>query len=162
METTIRLHLGSGFYHWPGFINVDTQGNPDVKCDFIKGELQGEPVDEIHAIHLFEHLPRVEVENVLKRWRNLLKPEGLLVMEMPSLDKIAQLIVDGETNQRMTTLGIYGDPNDPKPFMMHEWGYQEWELAAILTNCGFRDIIFNEPVYHIARRDLRVECRRTE
>lgn len=162
METATRLHLGSGFYHWPGFKNCDTQGNPDVKCDFINDSLDFTDVDEIHAIHLFEHLPRNEVENVLNRWKKLLKPNGLLVMEMPSLDKISQLIVDGEKNQRLTTMGIYGDPNDPKPHMMHQWGYQEWELEAILTNCGFKDIIFKEPVYHIAKRDLRVECRRIE
>ena len=160
METISRLHLGSGFYHWPGFINVDTQGNPDIKCDFINDELKVEKVDEIHSIHLFEHLPRKEVEKILGRWRDLLKPNGLLVMEMPSVDKIAQLIVDGAKNQRLTTMGLYGDPNDPKPFMMHEWGYQEWELEAILTKCGFTDIVFPEPVYHMAQRDLRVECRR--
>lgn len=162
MGTVTRLHLGSGFYHWPGFTNLDTQGNPDVLCDFINDKLDFTDIDEIHAIHLFEHLPRLRVEDILRNWSKCLKPNGLLVMEMPSVDKIAQLIVDGVRNQRLTTMGLYGDPNDKKPFMMHEWGYQEWELEAILTNCGFGDIKFKEPVYHIAKRDLRVECRRIQ
>lgn len=156
MERPIRLHLGAGDKYWPGFINCDLHGNQDYNC-FLP---EIDRADEIHAIHLFEHLSRLEVPTVLSNWRDALVDNGLLVLEMPSMDKIAKLITEGVTNQRLTLLGIFGDPRDPKPDMMHQWCYTNRELEQILTQAGFHEIQFMEPIYHIAQRDLRVECRR--
>ncbi len=89
-------------------------------------------------------------------------------MEMPSLDKISQMIVDGVMEPRLTTMGLYGNPESKAPkingvcSMMHQWGWTEKELEWLLTKCGFHEIEFVRPVYHIEKRDLRVECRRKE
>lgn len=156
MERPLRLNLGNGDKFWPGFNNCDKNGYLLIYSDY------PETVDEIHAIHLFEHLNRLDVSQALKDWKGMLKPNGLLVLEMPSMDKIAQMIVDGEKSQRLTLLGIFGNPKDEKPDMMHHWCYQNWELEQILTEAGFHQIDFMEPVYHMTQRDLRVECRRKE
>ncbi len=158
-QRQLRIHLGSGIYHWPSYINWDAYGSPDMLGDLKKLSYEDESVDEIHAIHLFEHLPRIEIGTFLAEWKRVLKPDGVLVLEMPSLDKIAKLITEGVTDARITTLGIYGDPRDPKPGMMHQWGYTQWELGEILKQCGFT-YEFKEPTFHMAIRDLRVECRR--
>ena len=161
MERPIRLHLGSGDKFWPGFVNYDPNYDD---CDLLDTDLDyyvGKAV-EVHAIHLFEHISRLEAPSALKRWHEYLVAGGLLVLEMPSLDKICQLHVDGERNPRLTTLGIFGDPNDPKPDMMHQWCYSNTELYALLKEAGFVEIEFKEPVYHKPERDLRVECRRDE
>jgi len=151
-----RIHLGSGIYHWPGMDNVDAIGNPNVKADVRELEMYEDgSIDEVYAIHVFEHLPRLEVDGVLTEWCRILKPGGKLVMEMPSMDKIADLIHNGERNVRLTLLGIFGDPRDKGPLMRHEWCWQRWELQELLERMGF-DVEFVEPIYHIAARDLRV------
>lgn len=152
-----RLHLGAGHYYWPGYINHDAE------IDLWNLPYGDNSIAEIHAIHLFEHLPRLRVDAVLREWMRVLVPRGTLVLEMPSLDKMAQLILDGERNIRHTLLGIFGDPRDwdARPLMRHEWAWSNWELEAVLTNAGFA-VEFAEPVFHLAKRDLRVIGRKNE
>ena len=135
----MRLHLGSGQYHWPGFKNLDEETN-------LKNLSQYYKVDEIHCIHLFEHLPRLEIDQYLQEWHATLKDGGYLIMELPSLDKIAQMIVDGEKNPRLTLMGIFGDPRDRKerPLMRHEWAWTEHELRSVLEANGF-EVEFQPP-----------------
>jgi len=146
-----RLHLGAGHYFWPGWNNLDEES--DLKCL----PYDDDSIDDIQAIHLFEHLPRLEVDQFLSEWYRVLKPGKSLVLELPSLDKMAQNIVNGEKNIRLTLLGIYGDPRDwdRQPLMRHEWGWQDWEIRETLENAGFK-VKFEEPVFHIIQRDMRV------
>jgi len=151
-----KLHLGCGpLYYWPGFTNHDDE------IDLLNMPYGDESVSEIHSIHLFEHLPRMDIHLYLKEWHRILVPHGTLVMEMPSLDKMAQLIVKGETNLILTLLGIFGDPRDWKerPLMRHEWAWTNDELENVLTDNGF-EVEFKEPLFHIKERDLRVEARK--
>jgi ubiquinone/menaquinone biosynthesis C-methylase UbiE len=152
----MRLHLGAGVYYWPGFVNVDLVGDQDIVSDVKKLDLEDDSADEIHAIHILEHIHRMEADDVLKEWRRVLKKGGKLVLELPCLTKIAKLIVNGEKNMRLTLLGLYGDPREKKPYMEHKWGWSEEELGASLIEAGFRDIEFLSPVFHLEARDMRV------
>lgn len=144
-----RLHLGAGAYNWPGYVNLDSE--TDLQdLPFADGS-----VAEIHAIHLFEHLPRLEVDRYLKEWIRVLQPGGKLFLELPCLDKIARLICDGEINQRLTVLGLFGDPRDPDILMRHQWAYTTAEIRLVLEAAGFR-VQFAEPLYHYQVRDMRV------
>lgn len=88
----------------------------------------------------------------------MLKAGGKLVLEMPCLDKIVDLLKAGEKNMRLTMFGLFGDPRDPKPDMLHKWCYSKTELTELLSGIGFRDIKIMEPVFHIPARDFRVEA----
>lgn len=159
----IRWHLGAGDKRWPGWVNQDVNddpflGAPDVKCDVMKLPAETETVDEIQAIHLFEHLHRMDAPDALKEWHRVLRQDGRLVLEMPCLEKIAAFIVAGEKNMRLTVLGLYGDPRDKRPDMLHKWGYSQAELQQCLEDAGFRQIEFKEPKFHVAKRDMRAEC----
>ena len=158
MERPIRLHLGSGRHPWPSnWVDIDLEGEVDIKHDVTKLPMfEDGSVDEIQAIHLFEHLPRLEVEIVLKEWKRVLKIGGKLVLEMPSMDKIAQLIVNGEKNLRLTLLGIFGDPRDGA-LMQHQWCWTNDEIEELFKTCGL-EVAFTEPVFHISDRDFRVEA----
>ena len=159
-RSDIKLHLGCGSrpgarYWWPGYVNHDAE------IDLLALPYEDNSVAEIHAIHLFEHLPRLDVEKYLKEWHRVIVPHGTLVMEMPCLDKMAELICKHEKNLRLTLLGIFGDPRDfdDRPLMRHQWAWTYDELTSVLTEAGFA-VTFAEPVYHIAQRDLRVTGRK--
>jgi len=157
MAKTIRIHLGSGVHKWPNnWINVDSNGNPDILASVDKLPFEDGEVSEITAIHLFEHLHRFTIDEVLKEWCRILTVGGKLSLEMPSMDKIADMIAKGEDNIRLTLLGIFGDPRDPKPDMLHKWCWTNKELSQVLTSNGFK-VEFKEPIFHISKRDLRVE-----
>lgn len=158
MGSAVRLHLGAGDKYFPGFVNVDLHGEQDVNCDITKLDFEANHADEVHAYHVLEHLHRKDATRALDEWFRVLKPGGKLVLELPSLNKIVKNIVDGEKNIRLTLLGLYGDPRDPKPDMLHKWGWSHEELTEVLTAVGFRDIRHLEPVFHIAKRDMRLEA----
>lgn len=152
----MRLHLGSGDRYWPGFQNVDKfNTSADILCDVTKLSVEDNSAEEIHAIHLLEHLHRMTVEPTLFEWFRALKPGGRLIMEMPCLDKIIELLVKKEKNIRLTLLGLYGDPRDQRPGMEHKWGWCYEELEDQLKQVGFTQITFETPKFHIAERDMR-------
>lgn len=154
----MRLHLGCGQHLWPGWVNVDAHGEPDIVSDCRKLPFDADYADEIQAIHFIEHVPRMQLESMLSDWNRVMKPGGKLVVEIPSLDKIAAMIVAGEKNLRLTLLGIFGDPRDPRPGMLHSWAYTKAEIATALEQCGFERIEFMEPKFHLPARDMRIEA----
>lgn len=156
--TRKRLNVGCGDKHWPGFVNVDAHGDPDVLTDCRTLPFEADYADEIHSIHFVEHVPRLDLENMLVDWHRTLKPGGKLVIEVPCLDKMAQHIVNGEKNLRLTLLGIFGDPRDKKPGMMHQWAYTKAELSEALYQCGFDKVDVMEPKFHMTERDMRLEA----
>ena len=161
-QQPLRINLGSGLTHFPGrsWVNCDRHGDPDVRCDAYPLPFDTDSADELWAIHLLEHLHCADAGQALYEWFRVLKPGGLLVIEVPCLDKIAQLIVNGEKNIRLTTMGLFGDPRDPKPDMLHKWCWSKAELTDSLMGVNFQDIQVKEPIFHLAVRDMRVEARK--
>lgn len=156
----IRLNVGAGDKYLPGFVNIDRHGNQDINSDAFPLPFPTDHADELWAIHLLEHIHRSQASNVLTEWFRVLKPGGKLVLELPCLDKIARMIVRGEKNIRLTLLGLFGDPRDGKPDMMHQWCWSENELTEALVSVGFERVTVGVPVFHIAARDMRIEGRK--
>lgn len=157
--SAVRIQIGAGDKYWPGFVNVDAHGEQDIKADCSKRlPFDADYADEIHSIHFVEHIGRLEVNNMLMDWHRVLKPGGKVCIEVPCLNKIAQFIVNGEKNMRMTVLGIFGDPRDKKLGMMHQWAYTREEMTELLLQCGFKDVRVIDPHFHHVPRDMRVEA----
>lgn len=154
----LRLNVGAGDKHFPGWTNVDRHGEVDVQSDAFPLPFETDAADELWAIHILEHLPRKDASPCLTEWFRVLKRGGRLAIELPSLDKIAKNIVDGEKNIRLTVMGLFGDPRDPKPDMMHQWCWSQQELTEALSSVGFERITFMDPIFHLPQRDLRVEA----
>lgn len=156
----VRINVGAGLTRFPGagWINCDRHGDQDVLCDAFPLPFETDFADEVWAIHLLEHIHRSQAGRALYEWFRVLKPGGKLVLEVPCLDKIAKLIVDGEENIRLTVMGIFGDPRDSKPDMMHQWCWSKKELIDTLTGVNFDQIEVKEPIFHLAVRDMRIEA----
>lgn len=171
MAESTRINLGCGARHLPGFVNVDLANNwssvqPDVVCD-VTGQLSfpTDHADEVHAYHVFEHIQRWQAEDVLKEWIRVLKPGGLLVLEMPCLDKIIRILAHGlidgkKSDMRLTVWGLYGDPKYKSPEMVHKWCWSAQELANVLFNVGMEDVLLEEPQTHQKIRDMRMTARK--
>jgi SAM-dependent methyltransferase len=167
----IRLNLGCGAKIWPGFVNIDLANNwtsiqPDVVAD-VTGPLPfpDDYADEVHAYHLFEHIHRWKAEDTLREWIRVLKPGGLLILEMPCLDKIIALInhfIESQTpgDPRLTLWGLYGDPGYKNEAMVHKWCYGVAELTHILQRVGMQDIQEQRPKTHQPVRDMRIESKK--
>ena len=156
MEGLVRINLGSGKHYFPNATNVDLDERADIVHDVrTLPFFEDESVDEIYGIHLFEHFDRMGLGPILTEWRRVLKQGGKLILEMPCLDKIARMIVAGETDSRLTLKGIFGEVGHPNPYMKHQWCYSMKELYDIMKEAGFEPVI-GEPTFHVKPRDMRV------
>jgi predicted SAM-dependent methyltransferase len=117
--------------------------------------------DELMAMHVLEHVYRWEAPALLGEWRRLLKPSGLLVLELPNIEAAARNLLAGLSDQ-MCMWPLYGDPGHRDPFMCHRWGFTPKTLHQLVHDAGFRDIVQPPPRTHGARadRDMRLEARK--
>lgn len=166
----IHLNLGCGKKIWPGFVNIDFPSNwsgkkPDIECDLRAIPLENGYADSAFAIHVLEHFYRWETEKVVAEWARILKPGGLLVIEVPCMDKVIGLFnhfisQKKPINEQMTLWALYGDPGYEEPTMVHKWCFFVQELMHILRESGFEDVSYEEPQYHAKVRDIRVSGRK--
>jgi predicted SAM-dependent methyltransferase len=164
----VRLNLGCGNKIWEGFINCDFPGNwsgekPDVECDIRKLPFPDDYADEIHAIHVIEHIDRLKAPDVLTEWRRVLKPGGKIAIECPCLDKIRIHLnakVHDEHWLRMTLVGLYGEYWSESDAMIHRWCYSAGELQNLMKKAGFKGPSLYHPQFHRPDRDMRLVARK--
>ena len=158
MGKRVRLHLGSGDRHWPGWLNIDVVGDPDVLSDVRKINLDDECADEISAIHLFEHIERKDVLSTVSEWKRLLKRNGTISLEMPCLDHVMELWNQGHRSQSAIGRALFGI--DEPPTMRHHWCYSKQDIVDLLERSGFEDIKHETPYFHVPERDMRISARK--
>lgn len=128
------LDLGSGPKKcWPHFINVDSCkdfngqkiGNIDIVSDCKNLKLFGdESWDSIFSSHLLEHFDKKEVGTILKEWARILRPNGYLVLYLPSAN-------------------LYPKVGKPGANKDHKWDIYPGDIEKILqedTDCGWTQI----------------------
>ena len=84
----MKLNLGCGTRHIKGFINIDKYC-PGADCDddvITLKSFDENTVEEIYSSHVVEHLLPSEFIKALKRWYELLKVNGALVIRCPNAD----------------------------------------------------------------------------
>ena len=75
-----QIHLGCGKVRLPGFINIDIQPGPavDLVGDIRNLDFEDSSIDLVYSCAVIEHVGRREWVDLLKEWRRVLKPGGLL------------------------------------------------------------------------------------
>jgi SAM-dependent methyltransferase len=90
----ILLNLGCGTDIQQGYDNIDIRDLPDViQADIRDLPYEANSVDEIRAIDVYEHISFRESRKVLNHWVSLLKPEGHLIIQSPSIEVLARNIL---------------------------------------------------------------------
>ncbi|MGE0030061.1 MAG: methyltransferase domain-containing protein [Steroidobacteraceae bacterium] len=90
----MKLHLGCGKRHIPGFIHIDAIDYPHVdhvaaidNLSFI----QDATVELIYNCHVLEHFKRRDVGRVLQEWFRVLKPQGTLRVSVPDFASLCDV-----------------------------------------------------------------------
>lgn len=86
----MRLQIGCGKFPRPGWINTDNKVRPGVDCvadlradlPFADGTF-----DYAAAIHVLPHVPLAALAPALARIRRVLKPDGVLRLALPDLER---------------------------------------------------------------------------
>lgn len=177
----MRIHVGCGARVYDGYFNIDAVHNPnaprppellyafefDRDGNLVKKiPLDDGVADEVMAIHVFEHFYQWECAAVLREWRRLLQPGGLLILELPDLIKCCQNIIENRKERQPDQLkrwGLYGDPRPKDKLMCHPWGWAPVELMDFLEVNGFAGAKHLPTQFHSCgrlHRDMRIEARK--
>lgn len=138
----VKFNLGAGKCNLDGYINIDASPtvNADFVCDarMLRGAVEkyGRP-EEIRADHLLEHFERDEIIGVIRHWLLMLKPGGLLVLEVPDGEKAAEEFLksarDGERMDHWPEMVIFGRrawPGDD-----HKTIFYDKKIDALMEAC---------------------------
>lgn len=162
----MKINMGAGHKRYPGFTNVDAvaRSGIDVIAPAHSVPLPDGCAEEIMAIHLVEHIDHWMLPEALKEWHRLMKPGGLLVLELPDLMKCCRNILDGVKGKHPDSLGmfgLFGDYRLKDPFMMHKFAYTFATLKPLVEDVGFVDVVEKVTQFHgVGRivRDFRLEA----
>ncbi len=138
-----------------GYLNIDLHDS-DLDCDIRTLPFDDGTADVIQAVHVLEHFYYHEIVEVLSEWLRVLKPGGMLIAELPCLDKVLAHFTNGST-QNMTLWALYGDPSthrDGEP-SLHKWCWSKREFMRLLNSVGFTEVEEQQPIFHQPTRDMR-------
>jgi predicted SAM-dependent methyltransferase len=135
-----KLHLGCGTKHLDGYTNIDIRYLPGVdevnNIRFLRNYKENS-VDEIYACHVLEHFGRWEYKEVLKRWFEILKPEGQLRLAVPNFNAICRYFT--QTNDLKSVLGLlYGGQDYDENY--HYITFEPILLYKELEEIGFKTV----------------------
>jgi GT2 family glycosyltransferase len=153
----IKLNLGSGGIHIPGYLSVDNfDPRTHILMDATKLDFEDNTVEEIIASHLFEHINPYKAVDTLKEWLRVLKPGGKLIMEMPDFESLCYAFLESTKEERYGFLNcVYGTVNtteEGSPDQItapHLWGWYPAMLDDHLQWAGYENVTFmNEKIPH--------------
>lgn len=135
------MHLGCGDIRLPGFLNIDRRETDatDVVRDVRLLNTVAEPgtVDLIYACHVLDHFTRWEYQDVLRYWRSLLRPGGVLRLAVPDFESIVALYQEGVPLEALTgLLCARQDYQDNVRHVLFDYAM----LGGVLMRCGFSQV----------------------
>jgi len=139
----MKIHLGCGTRYIPGFVHVDIFAHPHVDHVADVRDLSFIPSDTaelVYASHLLEHFGRAEFKAVLKEWRRVIKPQGILRLAVPDFAACAALYYEQGLADGLTGLIglIVGGQRDS--FDYHRMIFDERFLTEALREVGFIEV----------------------
>lgn len=137
----MKIHLGCGKRYIPGFVHIDLDPHPHI--DHLRDVRDLSCIDSnvaelVYACQVLEYFDRVEVGDVLKEWRRVLKPGGTLRLSVPNFATLSKLYQAGFSIDYV--LGsLYGRWAQGDRVVYHRTTYDEPSLKKVLEANGFRD-----------------------
>lgn len=151
-QTDLKLNLGCGKNHKPGWIGIDRDPSADLQLDLREDlPFADNSAAVIYSEHFFEHLqyPK-EASHFLRECLRILKPGGVLHVGVPDTEwPVKAYSVDTEDyfktakelfhpkwcDTKMHHLNFHFRQGDE-----HKYAYDEETLSSVLTRHGFVSI----------------------
>lgn len=153
----LKLHLGCGARKLPGWVNIDkfdydpadtsrTGSDYDIQADICDLPVRDGTVDQILLVHVVEHFTRWKTIDNLRHWKSKLREGGLLLVEMPDLDKCIEWYLRGRDAphidtkigpQNMGKTQFYGNQWDRLDYETHRYVWTVSEFLRELNAAGF-------------------------
>lgn len=139
----VRLHLGCGKRHIPGFIHIDIDDFPHLehrsRIDRLPMFEDGS-ADLIYCCHGLEYFDRIQVPEVLAEWCRVLRKGGILRLAVPDFSALVSIY--GTTGNLDDILGpLYGRmairTGEGDSVIYHRTAYDYRSLEELCLAAGF-------------------------
>lgn len=139
----MKLNIGCGKRNFgDDWIHIDGSNYPHISShDIVNLPFEKNSVDLIYASHVIEYFDREEIINVLKKWRDVLKPNGIIRIAVPDFEACARLYVNN--NYPLSTFAsmFYGKwKMTEEKTIYHKTIYDYESLKKVLEDNGFSDV----------------------
>lgn len=151
-SSALKLHLGCGRKYLDGYVNIDFPDNEhtvqkdllvDLYADIHTLEYPDDSIEEIRLHHVFEHFSRPLALALLCRWRNWLKPGGVLRIETPDVMASFKLITSpfySFDSKQQVMRHLFG--SHEAGWAVHEDGWYKEKFKITLEKLGFESLKF--------------------
>jgi GT2 family glycosyltransferase len=168
-DGVIKLNFGSGGIEIPGYVSIDKYDKRAyIRLDALecKSIIPNDSVDEIIAIHLIEHLSPYRISELFDVWKNMLKPGGKLILEMPDIEQTCKAFTNstsrdekyGLINTIFCPLNTTNEGSPQDITAPHLFGWWPESLLEHLSWAGFVDIKFMPEQHPHPGFNFRSEC----
>jgi predicted SAM-dependent methyltransferase len=137
----MKLHLGCGKRHIPGFVHIDAIDYPHVDHVAAIDNLSFLPDNSatlIYNCHVLEHFKRRDVVRVLTEWKRVLKPGGVLRISVPDFAGIC-LVYERHRDLQLVIGALFG--RQDYLYNIHYNVFDFPSLSAVLGEAGFTNIV---------------------
>jgi predicted SAM-dependent methyltransferase len=148
----LKLHLGCGRSYLEGYINIDfPPADHTVQADLVADRYEditglsypNSSIDEIRLHHVFEHFSRPVALALLCRWRDWLKPGGLLRIETPDAAACFMLMKSpfySFDSKQQVMRHLFG--SHEAAWAVHADGWHKEKFKNTLNKLGFEKMKF--------------------
>ena len=137
-----KINLGCGWRDFgKDWIHIDGGDYPHLDSkDIFNLPYEDNSIDLIYASHVIEYFDREEIIPILNKWKNKLKPGGILRIAVPNFKEIARLYC-AQGYELDNFLGpLYGKMKMDNKTIYHKTVYDFEGLKKVLSKCGFSNV----------------------
>ena len=156
----LKLNIGCYYMHIDGFINIDIQEGvgADLVCDMRKvGDyFKDNSASLILLSQCLEHVNLEDAQSVLNKLHSILRPGGVLIVEVPDGDDLNAKLERGEISQHDYDVLLKGVS---EPHQEHKLLFTRSSLEENLRKVGFNNI------HHVSSeftsdkwQSIRIDC----
>jgi predicted SAM-dependent methyltransferase len=148
-DGSLRLHIGCGEVNSPHFTNIDALPYPHVHIlhdDIMHLPMfRDEVVDMVYMCHVLEHVPRKQIDEVIRELCRVLKTGGVLRLSVPDFDLLLRMYQDAGDDVTAIADPLLGSYNNP--YDVHYAVFNRAYLAKLLLENGFREVRVWDPLH---------------
>tara|TARA_Y100001949_G_scaffold118560_1_gene100726 strand:- start:39 stop:575 length:537 start_codon:yes stop_codon:yes gene_type:complete len=138
----MKFNIGCGHRNFgKEWIHIDGENYDHIDSSdiFIK-DYQDNSAELIYASHFIEYFDREEVVPLMKRWKNVLIPNGVLRLAVPDFKVYSKLYSDKQYPLNSFLGPLYGKMPMGDKTIYHKTTYDYASLATLLKEIGMRNV----------------------
>ena len=138
----VKFNIGCGWRNFgKDWIHIDGGDYDHLDSDdiFIK-DYEDNSADLIYSSHFIEYLDREEVVPLLERWKDVLKPNGVMRLAVPNFEVYAKLYSNDDYSLDSFLGVLYGRMPMGDKTIYHKTVYDFKSLKRLLEDIGMKEV----------------------